>query len=248
MGVQDLEYKGNIFVAEWKGCTVGGPREAGPAHGVTLLLPLLLAATMAPPSPRTPVLLDTDIGTDIDDAWAVAYTLTRDDFDLVAVTITDGDTSARARVASKLLHAAGRHRGAGGGRAADAPAAGEDRLPVPVGRGFHGEGPDRQARGRGDRGRGTEAAGRARSRRGRPAPERGRRPAPGATAPGAGEASRAHERLRLHLNLGPRRRVERHPGPRGCTARLRRGLPPDHRAPRLDHEGGPEAGGTGAPA
>ena len=75
-----------------------------------MLLPVLLAATVAaaPPSPRTPVLLDTDIGTDIDDAWALAYALTRHDFDLVAVTITDGDTTARARVASKLLQAAGR--------------------------------------------------------------------------------------------------------------------------------------------
>jgi purine nucleosidase len=84
----------------------------------------LLAATVAsaPPSTRMPVLLDTDIGTDIDDAWAVAYALTRDDFDLVAVTITDGDTPARAKVASKLLHAAGR---------SEVPVAVGRRTPVP---------------------------------------------------------------------------------------------------------------------
>jgi purine nucleosidase len=91
---------------------------------MAVLLLFLLAATMpgASSPSRTPVLLDTDIGTDIDDAWAVAYALTRDDFDLVAVTITDGDTKARARVALKLLHAAAR---------AEVPVAVGRQTPVP---------------------------------------------------------------------------------------------------------------------
>ncbi len=85
---------------------------------IAALLSLLLAA----PVGRTPVLLDTDIGTDIDDAWALAYTLTRDDFDLTAVTITDGDTPARARVAAKVLFLTGRK---------DVPVAVGRRTPVP---------------------------------------------------------------------------------------------------------------------
>lgn len=57
---------------------------------------------------RTPIVLDTDIGTDIDDAWALGFAMTAPEFELMAVTITDGNTAARARVACKLLHAAGR--------------------------------------------------------------------------------------------------------------------------------------------
>ena len=91
-----------------------------------LLAVLLLttSATMAAPV-RAPVVLDTDIGGDIDDAWALAYLMTSERLDLVAVTITDGDTPARARVASKLLHVAGR---------ADVPVAVGRRTPVPADR------------------------------------------------------------------------------------------------------------------
>jgi inosine-uridine nucleoside N-ribohydrolase len=52
------------------------------------------------------VILDTDIGTDIDDAWALGLAMTSPEFELMAVTISDGNTTARARVACKLLHAA----------------------------------------------------------------------------------------------------------------------------------------------
>jgi inosine-uridine nucleoside N-ribohydrolase/lysophospholipase L1-like esterase len=65
--------------------------------------------TVPPPSgPRLKVLLDTDIGTDIDDAWALGLLLVSPRVELVGVTISDGDTAARAKVAAKLLHAAGR--------------------------------------------------------------------------------------------------------------------------------------------
>jgi purine nucleosidase len=64
----------------------------------------------ATPLQRSPikVILDTDIGSDIDDAWALGLAMTSPEFELDAVTITDGDTAARARVACKLLHAGGR--------------------------------------------------------------------------------------------------------------------------------------------
>jgi inosine-uridine nucleoside N-ribohydrolase len=54
------------------------------------------------------VLLDTDIGSDIDDAWALGLLLVSPQVDLVGVTISDGDTAARAKVAVKLLHVSGR--------------------------------------------------------------------------------------------------------------------------------------------
>jgi purine nucleosidase len=58
--------------------------------------------------PRMKVVLDTDIGTDIDDAWALGYALKSPSFDLLAVTVTDADTPRRARLACKLLHRLGR--------------------------------------------------------------------------------------------------------------------------------------------
>src|SRR5215471_18810335 len=57
---------------------------------------------------RTKVVLDTDIGTDIDDAWALGYALKSPSFELLGVTISDGDTAQRARLACKLLHRLGR--------------------------------------------------------------------------------------------------------------------------------------------
>jgi purine nucleosidase len=57
---------------------------------------------------RMKVLLDTDIGTDIDDAWALGYALKSPSFELLGVTVTDADTPKRARLACKLLHRLGR--------------------------------------------------------------------------------------------------------------------------------------------
>jgi inosine-uridine nucleoside N-ribohydrolase len=57
---------------------------------------------------RTKIILDTDIGTDIDDAWALGYVLKSPSLELLGVTISDGDTAARARLACKLLFRLGR--------------------------------------------------------------------------------------------------------------------------------------------
>ena len=55
-----------------------------------------------------PVVLDTDIGFDVDDVWALAFLLRCPELDLRLVTTTTGDTAYRARVAAKMLQAAGR--------------------------------------------------------------------------------------------------------------------------------------------
>ena len=73
---------------------------------VTLLL--FSVALTAVAQQRTPIILDTDIGGDIDDAFAVALVLDSPQLDLRAVTTVSGDTAARARLVAKMLSAAGR--------------------------------------------------------------------------------------------------------------------------------------------
>lgn len=56
-----------------------------------------------------PILLDTDLGSDVDDAIALALALASPEaVDLVAVTTVSGDTAARAFGAARLLGLAGR--------------------------------------------------------------------------------------------------------------------------------------------
>ncbi len=56
---------------------------------------------------RSPVIFDTDIGTDIDDAYALAAIIERPELELIGVTTVSSDAVARARLAAKLLHVAG---------------------------------------------------------------------------------------------------------------------------------------------
>jgi inosine-uridine nucleoside N-ribohydrolase len=77
---------------------------------IALVLGLVLAAALPATAQqaRTKVVLDTDIGTDIDDGWALGYALKSPTFELLGVTVSDADTPQRARVACKLLHRLGR--------------------------------------------------------------------------------------------------------------------------------------------
>lgn len=54
------------------------------------------------------ILLDTDIGSDIDDAVCLAYLLAQPECDLLGITTVTGEPLLRARLASALCHAAGR--------------------------------------------------------------------------------------------------------------------------------------------
>jgi purine nucleosidase len=54
------------------------------------------------------IVLDTDIGTDVDDALALALALASPELELVAVTTVSGDAALRARIAARLLALAGR--------------------------------------------------------------------------------------------------------------------------------------------
>ncbi len=75
-------------------------------------------------SREIPILLDTDIGSDIDDAFALALVLRSPELDLLGVTTVSGDTQARARLAAKMLCEAG--------RASVPVAGGEPGKPLPI--------------------------------------------------------------------------------------------------------------------
>jgi inosine-uridine nucleoside N-ribohydrolase len=55
-----------------------------------------------------PVILDTDLGVDIDDHFAVAMALGSPEFDIKLITVTSGDVEHRANLLAQLLVAAGR--------------------------------------------------------------------------------------------------------------------------------------------
>ena len=69
-------------------------------------------------SNKIPVILDTDIGTDIDDAWALAMMLKSPELDVKLVVTDTGNTTYRAKIVAKMLEAG-------------------ERTDVPVGIGIH---------------------------------------------------------------------------------------------------------------
>ena len=105
-------------------------RRLAPLAAFAVLVPLLAAcaggATAADAgaqgivaATRVPVILDTDIGDDIDDTWALIMLLKCPQLDLRLVTTTYGKTEYRAKLIAKLLEVAKRTdvpvgKGAGG--------------------------------------------------------------------------------------------------------------------------------------
>ncbi|MBA2289622.1 MAG: nucleoside hydrolase, partial [Chloroflexia bacterium] len=57
---------------------------------------------------RIPVIMDTDMGTDVDDCLALAVLLGSLEIDLLGVTTVYGDVALRARMTRKLLSLRGR--------------------------------------------------------------------------------------------------------------------------------------------
>src|SRR5437588_11777345 len=82
------------------------------ACGMALfLLPLLAQAQQKTDDRQSrplPIILDCDIGTDIDDTFAVALALLSPELDLRGITTVSGDTKARALMVCRLITAAGR--------------------------------------------------------------------------------------------------------------------------------------------
>jgi purine nucleosidase len=76
----------------------------------------------------TKILLDTDIGTDVDDAVCLAYLLSHPDCELLGITTVTGEAEKRASLASVLCKAAGRDIPIYPGE--DHPMRGEQRQPI----------------------------------------------------------------------------------------------------------------------
>ena len=60
------------------------------------------------PHKRIPVILDTDIGTDIDDTWALAMMLKSPKLDVKLIVTDTGDTRYRAKIVTRMLEIGGR--------------------------------------------------------------------------------------------------------------------------------------------
>ncbi len=70
-----------------------------------LMLASLLVAVSAA---QTPVILDTDIGDDIDDTWALAMLLGSPEIDLKLIVTASTDTPTKTRLVAKILESMGR--------------------------------------------------------------------------------------------------------------------------------------------
>ncbi|MGC1413941.1 MAG: nucleoside hydrolase [Candidatus Acidiferrum sp.] len=77
----------------------------------TAILPVAKSQTTGPASASSApekVIIDTDIGDDIDDAFAVALALKSPELQILGISTTFGDTEARAKILDRILGETGR--------------------------------------------------------------------------------------------------------------------------------------------
>jgi purine nucleosidase len=73
-----------------------------------LVLAGFCQAQTAPPAAREKIIIDTDIGDDVDDAFAVALALRSPELQVLGISTTFGDTETRAKLLDRMLGEAGR--------------------------------------------------------------------------------------------------------------------------------------------
>lgn len=83
------------------------PRVLARLIAIPLVSAGLAAGADASPDP-TPVIFDTDIGTDIDDTWALVVLLKSPELDVRLITTDHGNTVYRAKIVGRFLELAGR--------------------------------------------------------------------------------------------------------------------------------------------
>lgn len=74
----------------------------------TVIFSLAALFCVPPACAKTPVILDTGIGDDIDDTWALALLLRSPELDVKLITTTCGKAEYRAKIIARLLTVAGR--------------------------------------------------------------------------------------------------------------------------------------------
>ena len=75
------------------------------------IVPISFAQTPKPTQTQAApekVIIDTDIGDDIDDAFAIALALKSPELEILGISTTFGDTEARAKIVDRMLGEAGR--------------------------------------------------------------------------------------------------------------------------------------------
>src|SRR5260370_11151231 len=75
--------------------------------GMALVL-IFCAAVCAAQYAAEKIIIDTDIGDDVDDAFAVALALRSPEVEILGITTTFGDTETRAKLVDRMLEEAGR--------------------------------------------------------------------------------------------------------------------------------------------
>src|SRR5262249_17634681 len=78
------------------------------ATGLSLCAVEASRAQSNTPAARTKIIIDTDIGDDLDDAFAVGLALNSPELEILGITTTWGDTKLRARLVDRLLAETGR--------------------------------------------------------------------------------------------------------------------------------------------
>jgi inosine-uridine nucleoside N-ribohydrolase len=81
---------------------------AGAAALLALLLSVSSSRTEEPARMKVPILIDTDVGEDVDDALALALALAHPRFDVRGITTVADDAHTRALIVCRLLHEIGR--------------------------------------------------------------------------------------------------------------------------------------------
>lgn len=77
------------------------------SYSLCVLLILLTALCQAQATPEK-IIIDTDIGDDVDDAFAIALALQSPELQILGISTTFGDTELRAKLTDRLLGEAGR--------------------------------------------------------------------------------------------------------------------------------------------
>src|SRR5256885_14651605 len=81
-----------------------------PSRSIILIAAILFIALLssAQNAPQQKIIIDTDIGDDIDDAFAVALALRSPELQILGISTTSGDTETRAKLLDRFLGEVGR--------------------------------------------------------------------------------------------------------------------------------------------